>query len=168
MVDLEATIGNLRFADSASEGLLLVARFQGFERPVGNDMLTDPIADMLTQIRNAIQARHNGVTLPYSRVKEDILRVLNVQGYVPSYQKVEVGTRQFLRVALRKGGNSPYPIEGLRRVSKPGCRVYAPYAEIPKALSGFGLVILSTPRGILSDKEARETKVGGEILCEVW
>lgn len=131
-------------------------------------MMTDPIADMLTRIRNAIHARHKSVLIPYSRLKEAILRVLDAEGYIVSFQSVEAGKKRWLQVTLRSKGSGEYPIEGLRRVSRPGRRVYSPCSKIPRSLSGFGLIVLSTPRGVLSDQQAREAKVGGEILCEVW
>jgi small subunit ribosomal protein S8 len=131
---------------------------------------TDPIADMLTRIRNATMARHRTVAMPSSRMKEQIARILRQEGYIADYAVVPVPGRSQpdLRIDLIYDQDRQPGIRGLRRVSKPGLRVYAKSTEIPRVLGGLGLTIVSTPNGVLSGRQARAQKVGGEVLCYVW
>lgn len=134
-------------------------------------MLTDPISDMLTRIRNATLARHERVRIPSSRLKQTIADVLKTEGYVADVQ-VEAAdgaqTNPTLTLVLKYGRDRIPAIEGIRRVSKPGRRVYVRAQEIPQVKSGLGIAVLSTSRGIMSDRQARKQGVGGELLCEVW
>ncbi|MDP6419104.1 MAG: 30S ribosomal protein S8 [Candidatus Krumholzibacteria bacterium] len=130
--------------------------------------MTDPIADLLTRIRNASRARHNRVEIPASRVKGEIVRILKDQGYVNDVKLVDDMRQGLLRVYLKYDMENNSAIEGLSRVSKPGCRVYVKRDEIPKVMGGYGITVLSTSRGILTGTEAREQGVGGELLCQVW
>jgi len=131
-------------------------------------MLTDPVADMLTRIRNANQALHEKVTMPTSKLKEEIARILAAEGYIDGYEVVGTGARRTLSVTLRYAANRKRVIEGLRRVSSPGRRVYLGAGELPRVLGGLGVAVVSTSQGLLPDREARKRKLGGEILCEVW
>lgn len=129
--------------------------------------LADPIADMLTRIKNALMARQTVVEMPYSHVKAAVAEVLKSEGYILGVEKSGEGYKAQLRLALKYQGNKPV-IDGIKRVSKPSRRVYVGHDEIPKVLSGLGINILSTNRGIMSERVARQHKVGGEILCAVW
>ena len=131
-------------------------------------MLTDPIADLLTRIRNAAGARKPSVDVPWSRVKEEIARVLVAEGYLASHTVVEATPRNVLRLEIRYDAQRRPVIIGIRRVSRPSLRVYVGVDEIPAVRAGLGVNILSTPRGVLVDREARREHVGGEILCTVW
>lgn len=134
-------------------------------------MMTDPIADMLTRMRNAIQAGHTSLVLPASKLKLAILAILKEQGFIQNYDVVPDQPQPKVRVWLKYVGERKERkavISGLKRVSKPGCRVYAGKKEIPWVLSGLGIAILSTPKGILTDRQARKMSVGGEVLCYVW
>lgn len=131
-------------------------------------MLTDPVSDMLTRIRNANQALHEKVTMPTSKLKEEIARILAAEGYIDGYEVIGTGARRTLSVTLRYAANRKRVIEGLRRVSSPGRRVYVGAAELPRVLGGLGVAVVSTSQGLLPDREARHRKLGGEILCEVW
>jgi small subunit ribosomal protein S8 len=129
--------------------------------------MSDPIGDMLTRVRNAINARQNEVDIPASKVKRAIAQVLVDEGYVQGLEELAEGPQGLLRLKLKyKSGKSV--IANLQRVSKPSRRVYVGHDQIPKALSGLGVNILSTPQGVMSDRSARQAKVGGEILCAVW
>lgn len=129
----------------------------------------DPIADMLTRIRNAVMRRHNHVTVPSSKLKLAIARILEAEGFIKGYQVVAEGTaRPVIRIELRYTGNRVPVINHLERVSKPGRRVYAKRSEIPWVLQGMGIAILSTSKGIMTDRQARRENVGGEVLCKVW
>ncbi len=128
----------------------------------------DPITDLLNRLRNAMRAGHERVDLPASRMKEDLVRVLAEEGYVASYRRVEEGRRPLLRVALKYDSEGDPIVNGLERVSRPGRRVYARAGEIPEVLGGLGTSIVSTSRGILTGRQARDSKLGGEILCNVW
>jgi len=132
-------------------------------------MLTDPISDMLTRIRNAVMARHDRVTLPDSRLKREVAKILVSEGYVASFQN-EPGDdgREHITLVLKYGRDRNPAIEGLRRVSRPGRRVYVACKDIHKVRQGLGISVLSTSRGLMSDREARKSGVGGELLCEVW
>jgi small subunit ribosomal protein S8 len=131
-------------------------------------MLTDPIADLLTRIRNAGRARKASVDVPWSRVKEEIARVLVAEGYLASSGVVEAEPRNILRIELRYDPQRRSVITGIRRVSRPSLRVYVGVDEIPAVRAGLGVNVLSTPRGVLVDREARREHVGGEVLCTVW
>jgi len=130
--------------------------------------MTDPIADFLTRIRNASRAKHSRVEIPASRVKGEIAKILKTQGYVEDVKFVEDNKQGLLRVYLRYGKESQPAIEGLKRVSKPGCRIYVKREEIPRVLGGYGIAVLSTSRGVLTGTEARKEGVGGEVLCHIW
>ncbi len=130
--------------------------------------VTDPIADMLTRIRNANLARHEHVTIPASKLKLEIAKVLKAQGYVQKYDLVDDKRQGQIRIHLRYGLGSDPIITGLRRVSRPGLRVYVDSAEIPRVQGGLGVAVLSTSHGVLTDREARRRRVGGEVLCYVW
>ncbi len=129
---------------------------------------TDPIADMLTMIRNALQARQAKVDLPASRLKGELARVLKEEGFVAAYKVIEEKKKKVLRVYLKYGPNKQSVITGLRRVSKPGRRVYRQRTEIKPVIGGLGVNILTTPKGIMTGRQARRQGVGGEVLCEVW
>ena len=129
--------------------------------------ITDPIADMLTRIRNANNARHDSVDIPASNMKKSIAQILLDEGYIKNYQIVADGGQGVLKVTLKNNGNERV-IQGLRRVSKPGLRVYAGTEEIPYVLKGLGTAIISTSKGIITDKEAKDLNVGGEVLCYVY
>jgi small subunit ribosomal protein S8 len=130
--------------------------------------MTDPVADMLTRIRNAGRAGHPETTLPSSRLKLAIARVLKDEGFIDDAQVEAADGKARLRIKLRYGAEGQLLIDGLRRVSRPSCRVYVQAAEIPKVRNGLGISVLSTNKGVMSDRNAREQHVGGEILCEVW
>ena len=131
-------------------------------------MMTDPIADLLARIRNAGMARHQDLSCPSSKLKLAVSRVLQEHGYVENVHVVAEGGHPTLRIALRYQGDGQPMIEGLRRVSRPSRRVYVGKDKVKKVRNGLGLSVLSTSRGILSDQDAREAEVGGEVLCEVW
>ena len=130
--------------------------------------ITDPIADMLTRIRNANSARHDTVDVPASNMKKSIAQILLDEGYIKSYQIVDDGTQGTIHITLKYLGNKEKVISGLRRVSKPGLRIYAGAAELPKVLKGLGIAIISTSKGVMTDKAARKAHVGGEVLAFVW
>ncbi len=130
-------------------------------------MMTDPIADMLTRIRNANQAKLNQVDMPHSNLKAQIARILQAEGYITSYRVVEEGPQGLLRIKLKYGPNNERVISRLERVSKPGCRVYVTRRRLPRVLSGLGVAIVSTSRGVMTDHEARRLGVGGEVICTV-
>lgn len=129
--------------------------------------LTDPIADMLTRIRNANAAKHATVAVPFSRIKESIANILKNEGYIVDYEIKEEGTKKDILVTL-KFVDGEEVVKGLRRISKPGRRVYSSVDNLPKVLGGLGIAIVSTPKGVLTDKECRKHSVGGEVLCYVW
>ena len=130
--------------------------------------ITDPIADMLTRIRNANSAKHDSVDIPASNMKKAIAEILLDEGYIKNYQIIDNGTQGVIRVALKYNAGKEKVISGLRRVSKPGLRVYAGADDLPKVLKGLGIAIVSTSKGIMTDKKARELHVGGEVLAFVW
>ena len=130
--------------------------------------MTDPVADFLTRVRNAIRAKQQKVDVPASRLKAEIARILKEEGYISNFKPTEENGQKLLRVYLKYGPNNEATISNLNRVSKPGCRVYVGRTEIPRVLGGLGINILTTPRGVMTGREARKTGVGGEILCEVW
>ena len=130
--------------------------------------ITDPVADMLTRIRNAVSAKHDTVDVPASNMKKSIAQILLDEGYIKSYQIVDDGTQGIIRVTLKYLNGKEKAIQGLRRVSKPGLRVYAGADELPRVLRGLGIAIISTSKGVMTDKKAREAHVGGEVLAFVW
>jgi small subunit ribosomal protein S8 len=130
--------------------------------------LTDPVADFLTRIRNAIRARQQKMDVPASKLKAEIARILKEEGYIANYKATEEDGRQVLRVYLKYGANNEAAIRDLTRISRPGCRVYVGRDEIKRVQGGLGICILTTPRGVMTGKQARRERVGGEILCEVW
>ena len=130
--------------------------------------ITDPIADMLTRIRNAGSARHETVDVPNSKMKKAIAEILLEEGYIKSFQLIDDGTQGVIRITLKYLPGKEKAIQGLRRVSKPGLRVYAGADELPKVLRGLGIAIISTSKGIMTDKKARAQHVGGEVLAFVW
>ena len=130
--------------------------------------MTDPIADLLTRIRNAQEAKHLETDIPHSGVKEAIARVLKDEGYIDSYRILEEGVRQKLRLTLRYADDGRPVVSGIQRASRPGRRAYAGAKEVPRVLGGLGISILSTSQGVMSDREARRRHVGGELLCTVW
>ena len=129
--------------------------------------ITDPIADMLTRIRNANTAKHATVDVPASNMKKSIAQILLDEGYIKNFQLIDDGTQGVIRITLKYNGTEKV-ISGLRRVSKPGLRVYAGADELPKVLRGLGIAIVSTSKGVMTDKKARQAHVGGEVLAFVW
>jgi len=130
-------------------------------------MMTDPIADMLTRIRNAALARHDRTEVPASKMKKAVAEILKSEGYIADVRPSE-GNAEKLTIVLKYGRDRSSAIDGVRRVSRPGRRVYVKHDRIPRVFSGLGISILSTSRGLMSDREARRHKLGGELLCEVW
>ncbi len=130
--------------------------------------MTDPIADMLTRIRNGIQSRHDRVELPSSKLKVEVARILKSEGFISNYKVVDETPQPLLRIYLKYSDDGEPVIHGIERVSRPGRRVYRGKEEIPQVLGGLGLAIISTSRGVLSGAEAAKTGVGGEVLCQVW
>ncbi len=130
--------------------------------------ITDPIADMLTRIRNAGTAKHETVDVPASKMKVAIAQILLDEGYIKSFQLIDDGTQGIIRITLKYLANKEKAIQGLKRVSKPGLRIYAGADELPQVLKGLGIAIISTSKGIMTDKQARKLHVGGEVLAFVW
>ncbi len=130
--------------------------------------ITDPIADMLTRIRNANSAKHETVDVPASNMKKAIAEILNEEGYIKSYQVIEDGKQGVIRIALKYGPNKEKVISGLKRVSKPGLRIYAGAEELPRVLKGLGIAVISTSKGVMTDKKARSQNIGGEVLAFIW
>ena len=130
--------------------------------------MSDVIADMLTRIRNANDAKHATVDIPASNMKKAIADILVEEGYVKSYQIIEDGKQGTIRVTLKYEGNKQKVLRGIRRVSKPGLRIYASCEDMPRVMSGLGVAIVSTSKGIMTDKEARKNNIGGEVLAFVW
>ncbi|SMC75678.1 30S ribosomal protein S8 [Papillibacter cinnamivorans] len=130
--------------------------------------ITDPIADMLTRIRNANSAKHDTVDIPASKIKKSIAEILLEEGYIKNFQIIDDGTQGTIRITLKYSPSKEKVITGLRRVSKPGLRVYVGAEELPKVLRGLGIAIISTSRGVMTDKSARAANVGGEVLAFVW
>ncbi len=130
--------------------------------------ITDPIADMLTRIRNANSARHDTVDVPASNMKKSIAQILLDEGYIKAFQIVEDGTQGIIRITLKYNAGKEKVISGLRRVSKPGLRVYVGADELPQVLRGLGIAIVSTSKGVMTDKAARAAHVGGEVLAFIW
>jgi len=130
--------------------------------------LTDPVADLLTRIRNAINARQQKLDVPASKLKAEIARILKEEGYLANFKATEEEGRKVLRLYLKYGSNNDAAITNLERVSRPGCRVYVGHTEIPRVLGGLGINILTTPKGVMTGRQARKSGVGGEVLCQVW
>ena len=130
--------------------------------------LTDPVADMLTRIRNALGARHQKVDVPASKLKLEIARILKEEGYVSNFKATEEEGHKVVRIYLKYDNNNDAVISSVSRVSRPGCRVYVRRTEIPRVLGGMGINILTTPRGVMTGRQARKQGLGGELLCEVW
>ena len=130
--------------------------------------ITDPVADMLTRIRNANSAKHDTVDVPASKMKKSIAQILLDEGYIKSFTVIDDGLQGIIRITLKYNGGKEKVITGLRRVSKPGLRVYAGADELPKVLKGLGIAIISTSKGVMTDKKARELHIGGEVLAFVW
>ena len=130
--------------------------------------MTDPIADMLTRIRNAYAAKHQKVDVPVSKIKLEIARILKEEGFINNYKVIGEGVRRNIRIYLRYGTKGEQVMSRLERVSKPGCRVYIKGTAVPSVLGGMGINIISTSRGVMTDRRARRDKVGGELLCRVY
>jgi small subunit ribosomal protein S8 len=131
-------------------------------------MMTDPIADMLTRIRNGLQSRHAAVEMPASKLKSAIAEVLKDEGYIKGFQTTGEGATRTLKVELRYVDKNEPVLSGLKRISKPGLRVYSAATDIPRVFGGLGVAIISTSRGVMSGAQARKQRVGGEIICHVW
>ncbi len=131
-------------------------------------VMTDPIADMLTRIRNALIVKHGVVEVPASNIKKEVAAILYNEGYIKGYEVIPDDKQGIIKLTLKYGSNKERVISGLKRISKPGLRVYAKKDEIPKVLGGLGIAILSTSKGIMTDKKARQLGVGGEVLCYIW
>jgi len=130
--------------------------------------MTDPIADMLTRMRNALAAKHQKVDVPVSRLKLEIARILKEEAFISNYKTIGEGARRSIRIYLRYGPRGEKVVSKLERISKPGCRVYSGSAAIPKVLGGMGINILSTSKGLMTDKKARRENIGGEIICRIY
>ena len=130
--------------------------------------ITDPIADMLTRIRNANSAKHDTVSVPASNMQKAIAQILVDEGYIKSFKVIEDGKQGVIEIALKYGPNKSQVLLGLRRVSKPGLRIYTDCENMPKVMKGLGIAILSTSKGIMTDKDARKANVGGEVLAYIW
>lgn len=131
-------------------------------------MMTDPIADMLTRIRNANNAKHDSVDIPASNIKKQLAQILLDEGFVKGFDVIEDAKQGVIRVDLKYGAKKEKVISGIKRISKPGLRVYVKSDEVPRVLGGLGIAIISTSSGIITDKEARSKVVGGEVICYVW
>jgi len=131
-------------------------------------MMTDPIGDMLTRLKNALMARHKSVIVSASKMKLEIARILKEEGYIEDYKYIKEETQPKIEIILKYDENKRPIIAGVKRVSKPGRRIYKGYRDLPKVLDGFGIAIVSTSQGIMTDHEARKRKVGGEVICEIW
>ncbi|ETA81096.1 30S ribosomal protein S8 [Youngiibacter fragilis] len=131
-------------------------------------VMTDPIADLLTRVRNANSARHEVVEVPSSKVKKAVANILLEEGYVKGIEEYNDGVVPMMRIALKYGANKERVITGLKRISKPGLRVYCKADEVPKVLNGLGVAIVSTSKGMVADREARKLGLGGEVICYIW
>lgn len=130
--------------------------------------ITDPVADMLTRIRNANSAKHETVDVPASKMKKAIAEILLEEGYIKGYQIIDDGKQGIIKITLKYGANKEKVISGLKRISKPGLRVYSSRDELPRVLKGLGIAIISTSKGIMTDKKARALNIGGEVLAFIW
>lgn len=131
-------------------------------------VMTDPIADMLTRIRNANAVRHEQLVIPASNIKKEIANILKREGFIRDAEFIEDNKQGIIRIFLKYGADKERVITGLKRISKPGLRVYAPSNQVPRVLGGLGIAIISTSKGVITDKEARQQKIGGEVLAYVW
>lgn len=131
-------------------------------------VLTDPVADMITRIRNASSVKHESVDIPCSKLKVEVARILKEEGYIREYKVIEDDKQGILRIYLKYGPNKEKVISGIKRICKPGLRVYANKEEIPRVLGGLGIAILSTSQGVMTDRAARKSNIGGEVICYVW
>lgn len=131
-------------------------------------VMTDPIADMLTRIRNANSVYHDKVDIPGSKIKEAVVGILKEQGFIKDYEMIQDGKQGILRVTLKYGPNREKVITGMKRISKPGLRVYAKRDELPRVLGGLGIAVISTSKGLMTDKQARKEGLGGEVVAYVW
>ncbi|WBW49631.1 30S ribosomal protein S8 [Peptoniphilus equinus] len=131
-------------------------------------MMTDPIADMLTRIRNGNNARHKSVDVPASNIKKEIANILLKEGYIKNFEVIDDDKQGVIRIELKYSDDNERVISGIKRISKPGLRVYAEAKELPKVLGGLGIAVISTSKGILTDSDARKQNVGGEVICYVW
>lgn len=131
-------------------------------------VMTDPIADMLTRIRNANTVRHTSLELPASKIKQEIADILKREGFIRDYEYIQDSKQGILRLFLKYGSNNEKVISGLKKISKPGLRVYAKADELPRVLGGLGIAIISSSSGVITDKEARQQQVGGEVIAYVW
>jgi small subunit ribosomal protein S8 len=129
--------------------------------------MTDPVADYLTRLRNAVQARHKRLDIPASNLKRDLTKLLVAHKFISSYTEIKETAQGVLRIQLKYNDGEPV-ISGLKRVSRPGLRKYVAADELPRVLGGLGIAVISTPKGLMTDTEARQAKVGGEVLCEIW
>jgi small subunit ribosomal protein S8 len=150
-------------------------RFSGVPEQTGDDKrretkmsLTDPVADLLARIRNSIHARHQKLDVPASKLKLEIARILKEEGYIANFKATEEDGRKVLRIYLKYSSDNAAAISNLQRISRPGCRVYVGRNDIPRVLGGLGINILTTPKGVMTGRQARKQGLGGEILCEVW
>lgn len=130
--------------------------------------MTDPIADMLTRIRNAVLVRHEKVEIPASKMKRQIAEILKEEGFIKDAEYIDDGKQGIIRIFLKYGPNNEPVITGLKRISKPGLRVYAKHEELPRVLRGLGIAIISTSQGVMTDKQARRAGIGGEVICYIW
>jgi len=131
-------------------------------------MTNDPISDMLTRVRNAMAARHPKVDVPASRLKAEVARILKEEGYIANYKVAEEGAKKTIKIYLKYSAGNASVITRIERVSRPGCRVYVGHEDIPRVQGGLGINILTTPRGVMTGREARKEHVGGELLCQIW
>lgn len=131
-------------------------------------MMTDPIADMLTRIRNGNNAKHDSVDVPASNIKKEVAKILLDEGFIKGFDVIEDAKQGIIRIDLKYGKNSEKVISGIKRISKPGLKVYVKNNEIPRVLGGLGIAVLSTSKGMMTDKQARSENVGGEVICYVW
>lgn|SRR5690554_141198 len=131
-------------------------------------MMTDPIADMLTRIRNGNNAKHESVDIPASNIKKELAQILLDEGFIKGFDVIDDGKQGIIRIDFKYGPNNEKVLSGIKRISKPGLRVYVKADEVPRVLGGLGIAILSTSKGILTDKVARKEGIGGEVICYVW
>ena len=129
--------------------------------------MTDPVADYLTRLRNAVQARHKRLDIPTSNLKRELTKLLVAHKFISGYSEIKESAQGVLRIQLKYNDGQPV-ISGLKRISKPGLRKYVASDELPRVLGGLGIAVISTPKGLMTDTEARQAKVGGEVLCEIW
>jgi small subunit ribosomal protein S8 len=131
-------------------------------------MVNDPISDMLVRIKNASNMKHKSLTIPYSNMGKEVLRIMKSEGYIENFDEQEIEGKKMLRVYLKYGPNKEGYIIGIKRISKPGRRIYAGKDKLPRVLDGLGTAVISTPKGLMTDKEARKAGQGGEVVCFIW